>query len=118
MSLANLLELSSSKDSQKQGLSEERLKAQLPYLRNMVSFFREYPDLLVDSMSGFAEAQENGTLSEYKGFRFYFYQSSCNYYEFRCNFQIHFFHFIKIIKILICNFIYLNIIYAHLIFSY
>ena len=25
-------------------------------------------------MSGFAEAQENGTLSEYKGFRFYFYQ--------------------------------------------
>lgn len=63
MSLASILELSSSKDSQKQGLSEERLKAQLPYLRNMVSFFREYPDLLVDYMK-----RPEST------FKFYFYQ--------------------------------------------
>ena len=63
MSLASILELSSSKDSQKQGLSEERLKAQLPYLRNMVSFFREYPDLLVDYMKGPEST-----------FKFYFYQ--------------------------------------------
>ena len=63
MSLANLLELSSSKDSQKQGLSEERLKAQLPHLRNMTAFFREYPDLLVDYMKG-----PDST------FQFYFYQ--------------------------------------------
>ena len=48
MSLANLLELSSSKDSKKQGLSEERLRAQLPHLRNMTAFFREYPDLLYE----------------------------------------------------------------------
>ena len=63
MSLANLLELSSSKDSQKQGLSEERLKAQLLHLRNMTAFFREYPDLLVDYMKG-----PDST------FQFYFYQ--------------------------------------------
>ena len=63
MSLVNLLELSSSKDSQKQGLSEERLKAQLPHLRNMTAFFREYPDLLVDYMKG-----PDST------FQFYFYQ--------------------------------------------
>ena len=63
MSLANLLELSSSKDSQKQGLSEERLRAQLPHLRNMTAFFREYPDLLVDYMKG-----PDST------FQFYFYQ--------------------------------------------
>ena len=63
MSLANLLELSSSKDSQKQGLAEERLKAQLPHLRNMTAFFREYPDLLVDYMKG-----PDST------FQFYFYQ--------------------------------------------
>ena len=63
MSLANLLELSSSKDSKKQGLSEERLRAQLPHLRNMTAFFREYPDLLVDYMKG-----PDST------FQFYFYQ--------------------------------------------
>ena len=75
MSLQGILELSSSKDSlTKQGLSEERLAAQVDNLRPLIAFYRQYPDLLVDSMSGFAEAQENGTLSEYKGFRFYFYQ--------------------------------------------
>ena len=63
MSLANLLELSSSKDSQQHGLCEERLKAQLPHLRNMTAFFREYPDLLVDYMKG-----PDST------FQFYFYQ--------------------------------------------
>ena len=67
--------LSSSKDSlTKQGLSEERLAAQVDNLRPLIAFYRQYPDLLIDSMTGFAEAQENGTLSEYKGFRFYFYQ--------------------------------------------
>ena len=75
MSLQGILELSSSQDSlTKQGLSEERLAAQVDNLRPLIAFYRQYPDLLIDSMTGFAEAQENGTLSEYKGFRFYFYQ--------------------------------------------
>ena len=63
MSLQNLLELSETKDSQKKGLSEERLKAQVPELRKLIAFYREYPDYLVDYMKG-----PNST------FNFYFYQ--------------------------------------------
>ena len=63
MSLQNLLELSEIKDSQKKGLSEERLKAQVPGLRKLIAFYREYPDYLVDYMKG-----PNST------FNFYFYQ--------------------------------------------
>lgn len=62
MSLANLIDLSN-KYERKIGLSEERLKQQLPHLRTMISFFREYPDLLVDYIKG-----PNST------FHFYFYQ--------------------------------------------
>lgn len=62
MSLKNLMEMSN-KFEEKVGLSEERLKAQLPHLRNLISFYREYPDLLVDYMKG-----PNST------FHFYFYQ--------------------------------------------
>jgi hypothetical protein len=62
MSLQNLLELSTSR-TQKQGLSEERLKAQLDNLRTLTAFFREYPDLFVDFMKG-----EDST------FQFYTYQ--------------------------------------------
>ena len=48
MSLQNLLDFSSSKmRSTKQGMSEERLKEQVPHLRSLISFFREYPDLFM-----------------------------------------------------------------------
>ena len=63
MSLQSLLELSSSQYSKKQGLSEERLKEQVPALRELISFYREYPDYLVDFMKG-----PDST------FKFYFYQ--------------------------------------------
>ena len=64
MSLQTILDLSSEKNySNKIGLSEERLKAQLPRLRYQISFYREYPDLLVDYMKG-----PDST------FHFYFYQ--------------------------------------------
>lgn len=67
MSLENLLEISSSRDDLglKQGLSEERIKKQLPELRDMISFYREYPDLLIDFM-----LQNNNP----HNFQFYFYQ--------------------------------------------
>ena len=52
MALADLLELSSSKEGKKIGLSEDRLAAQVPNLRNLIAFYREYPDLLVDFMKG------------------------------------------------------------------
>lgn len=65
MSLANILDLSNVKDTNKQGLSEERLKEQVDPLRYLISFFREYPDYLIDFM-----LEKNNP----KNFKFYFYQ--------------------------------------------
>ena len=68
MSLKSLLEISSSRNEGlglKQGLSEERAHNQLEHLRNMFSFYREYPDLLVDFM-----LKDNNP----HNFHFYFYQ--------------------------------------------
>jgi len=67
MSLKNLLELSSSREGVglKQGLSEERANNQLNNLRELFSFYREYPDLLVDFM-----LKDNNP----HNFHFYFYQ--------------------------------------------
>ena len=63
MSLANLMELSIEGNNKKQGLSEERLAQQLPNLRHLISFFREYPDYFIDYMKG-----------PNSSFKFYFYQ--------------------------------------------
>lgn len=63
MSLATLIEASLDRDTKKQGMSEQRINAQLDNLRYLISFFREYPDLLVDFIKG-PECN----------FRFYFYQ--------------------------------------------
>ena len=63
MSLKNLLELSQAKNNKKIGMSEERIEAQLPNLRKLISFYREYPDLLIDDIKG-----------ENCKFKFYFYQ--------------------------------------------
>lgn len=52
MSLQSLLDLSASRAVKKVGLSEERIKAQLPALRDAFSFYREYPDLFVDFLKG------------------------------------------------------------------
>ena len=67
MSLKNLLDLSSehSLSGLKQGLSEERIKEQIDSLRDLFSFYREYPDLLVDFM-----LKDNNP----HNFHFYFYQ--------------------------------------------
>lgn len=66
MGLENLMKIVSDRDDlnqNKQGLSESRLKAQLEPLRNLISFYREYPDILIDRMKG-----------EESTFRFFFYQ--------------------------------------------
>ena len=63
MSLQSLLDLSSSRDKVKQGVSEERLKANVDALREQIAFFRAYPDLFVDFIKG----------PDCK-FHFYFYQ--------------------------------------------
>ena len=63
MSLIDILDQYIQHDTKKQGLSEERLLDQLDNLRYLISFFRKYPDLLVDYMKG-----PDST------FNFYFYQ--------------------------------------------
>ena len=62
MALADLLALSEERNT-KQGISEERIIAQMDNLRTMIAFFREYPDLFIDFMKG-----DNST------FKFYYYQ--------------------------------------------
>jgi len=52
MNLQDLLNLSSEKGYKKRELSEERLKKNLPELRRLIAFFREYPDLFVDFIKG------------------------------------------------------------------
>ena len=63
MSLQNLLDLSSSKDNVKIGVSEERLREVMPELRKAIAFYREYPDIFIDDIKG-----------PNCNFQFYFYQ--------------------------------------------
>lgn len=63
MSLQLLLKRTLDEDNKKQGLSEQRLNAVLSEIRYLISFYRQYPDLLVDFMKG-----PDST------FNFYFYQ--------------------------------------------
>lgn len=64
MSLQQLLDLEETR-TKKQGLSQERLKQQLPNLRKLIAFYRQYPDYLVDFM-----LKDNNP----QNFHFYFYQ--------------------------------------------
>ena len=67
MALQDLLNLNIKR--QKIGLSEERVEAIKPHIREYIAFWREYPDLFVDFMV-------RGTRTEIKEgeFKFYFYQ--------------------------------------------
>jgi hypothetical protein len=64
MALADLMELSSSRDGHKIGISEERIKAQMSPIRDQIAFWREYPDIFVDFLCG----------SNPENFHLYFYQ--------------------------------------------
>lgn len=65
MALKDLLFISKSRDflGKKQGMSQERLDAQIDNLRKKIAFYREYPDLFIDDIKG-----PDCT------FKFYFYQ--------------------------------------------
>ena len=53
MALADLMKLSESKTfAKKVGISEERIKAQIPVLRQYVAFWRAYPDIFVEFLCG------------------------------------------------------------------
>lgn len=67
MALQDLLDLSQAR--KKIGISEERITAVLPIIRQYAAFWREYPDLFVDFLV-------RGTRTEQKEgeFKFFFYQ--------------------------------------------
>ena len=53
MALADLMELSSSMSkSKKLGISEERIREQLPIIKQYIAYWREYPDMFVDFLVG------------------------------------------------------------------
>lgn len=52
MALADLMELSLSTDTKRIGLSEERIREQMPVIRQYIAFWREYPDMFVDFLCG------------------------------------------------------------------
>ena len=68
MALQDLLYLS--KDTKKIGVSEERLEAVKPIIRQYIAYWREYPDLFIDFMrtGGNPEKEEEST------FKLYFFQ--------------------------------------------
>ena len=68
MALQDLIDLSQSKGQKKIGISEERIEAIKPALRDYISFWREYPDLFVDFM------QTGGDPNKELTFKLYFYQ--------------------------------------------
>lgn len=51
MALADLLKLSTLQ-TKKKGISEERLKAQIPVFRQYIAYWREYPDMFVEFLCG------------------------------------------------------------------
>lgn len=62
MSLESILNYSSDKQTLDELVTEERVRAIMPQLRDTIAFFREYPDILVD------------LLAEGTNFRLYYYQ--------------------------------------------
>ena len=52
MALQDLLNLTLDRGQQKIGLSEERIKVQLPIVRQYVAYWREYPDMFVEFLCG------------------------------------------------------------------
>ena len=66
MALQDLLDLSNKR--KKIGLSEERIEAIKPYLRDYIAYWREYPDMFIDFL------QDGGDPTREKKLKFYFYQ--------------------------------------------
>lgn len=55
MALADLMKLTSIQ-TKKKGISEERLRAQIPVFRQYISYWREYPDMFVEFLCGGPDA--------------------------------------------------------------
>lgn len=68
MALRDLLNLSAIHEKKKIGISEERIEAIKPALRDYIAFWREYPDLFVDFM------QTGGDPNKKLTFKLFYYQ--------------------------------------------
>lgn len=68
MALQDLMNLSLDKNQKKIGISEERIEAVKPILRQYFAFWREYPDLMIDFM------QTGGDPDKKVTFHLFFYQ--------------------------------------------
>lgn len=55
MALADLMKLTSI-ETKKKGISEERLRAQIPVFRQYIAYWREYPDMFVEFLCGGPDA--------------------------------------------------------------
>ena len=64
MALQDIIDLTLDRGQQKIGLSEERIRAQLPIVRKYVAYWREYPDMFVEFLCG----------SNPENFQLFFYQ--------------------------------------------
>ena len=64
MALQDLINLTLDHGQQKIGLSEERVRAQLPIVRQYVAYWREYPDMFVEFLCG--DNPENFSLFFYQ----------------------------------------------------
>lgn len=75
MSLENLLNLNDFGVS-KDDISEERLLACLPQLKRQIAFYRAYPDVFVDDLTGYTKWSQdpNPNKEAWKGFKFYYFQ--------------------------------------------
>lgn len=52
MKLKELLQITSEREYRKQGISEERLLQDMNQLRDLIAYFRQYPDIFVDFIKG------------------------------------------------------------------
>ncbi len=68
MSLESLL--NTANNSKKIGISPERVEAIKPALRDMISFWREYPDIFIDFMQAGYDPEKEKEVT----FHLYFYQ--------------------------------------------
>lgn len=68
MALQDLINLSQTGGRKKIGISEERIEAIKPQLRQYIALWREYPDLFVDFM------QTGGDPNKSLTFKLFFYQ--------------------------------------------
>ena len=68
MSLESILSMGKKEDTKKLGISEERIEAIKPQLRQYIGFWREYPDIFVDFLATGGTGEYTGA---FKGFFFY-----------------------------------------------